>query len=130
MATGDILPANGYAASATNAGGRTQPGAAYVGTSYAAPHVAGIAAQLYQFAPDTNHKMMKAVLMNAADKTVRGATHEVGPVVHGTFWRQRPALDGRDQRTDAQLGGRSMRGAPLPICRQVAPAELARWKVD
>ncbi len=42
-----------------------------VGTSYAAPHVSGVAAQLYQQFPSADHRLMKAVLMNAADKTVR-----------------------------------------------------------
>ncbi|MGH7176080.1 MAG: S8 family peptidase, partial [Tepidisphaeraceae bacterium] len=72
-------PANSYSSNA---------GAAFVGTSYAAPHVAGIAAQLYQQAPNTNHRLMKAVLMNSADKTVRGCQHETPPRPHGIFYRE------------------------------------------
>ena len=63
-------------------------GASFVGTSYAAPHVAGIAAQLYEKRPFDSHRTMKAVLMNAADKTVRGIVHGPAGGPHGTFWRQ------------------------------------------
>ena len=56
-------------------------GPSFVGTSYAAPHVAGIAAQLYEKRPLESHRTMKAVLINAADKTVRGVVH--GPAGQG-----------------------------------------------
>jgi len=43
------------------------------GTSFAAPHVAGVAGLLTQYGNDhsmsTNHNVLKAVLMNSADKT-------------------------------------------------------------
>lgn len=42
-----------------------------VGTSFSAPHVSGIAAQLYQQMPNADHRLIKAVLMNGADHTVR-----------------------------------------------------------
>lgn len=70
-------PANSFSSNA---------GSSFVGTSYAAPHVAGIAAQLYGALPNTDHRLMKAVLMNSADKTVRGCEHNAGAPV---FFRKR-----------------------------------------
>jgi hypothetical protein len=42
-----------------------------VGTSFAAPHVSGVAAQLYQLQPGASHRLMKSALVNGADHTVR-----------------------------------------------------------
>jgi hypothetical protein len=105
--------------------GPTAPEVPRTGTSYAAPHVTGTVALLQQAAshaiatqqprwPGTigtpaqptahRHELMKAVLMNSADKLVDdGTVMAPGPTIGSTIDLQRGALLGMDRTTVMQF---------------------------
>jgi len=70
------------------------------GTSFAAPHVAGTAALLAQYGNEnaltTNHNVLKAVMLNSADKTTRDAA--------GDDWLQSFAYGSTSEPLDDELG--------------------------
>ena len=70
------------------------------GTSFAAPHAAGAAALLTQYGQSrglsTNHNVLKAVLVNAADKTTRDT--------YGLAWTQSEAYGDKYTPLDDELG--------------------------
>lgn len=76
-------------------------GATVTGTSFAAPHVSGLAAQLYQFDLNSNHNVMRAALINTADHTVR---HNDGAPWDGSN------AGGGQQGLDPELGAGQVEG--------------------
>lgn len=70
------------------------------GTSFSAPHVAGVAALLTQYGSEnslsTNHNVLKSVLINSADKTTRDTS--------GDDWLQSEAYSDSFTPLDDELG--------------------------
>ena len=70
------------------------------GTSFAAPHVAGVAGLLAQYGSEhamtTDHNVLKAVMMNSADKTTRDTS--------GNDWLGSPAYSDEYLPLDEELG--------------------------